>query len=949
MASIYALLVGINNYPISPLNGCINDVNAVDEYLKSTYSNQAGLTLKIKRITDQDPTQPTRDNIIAGFDHFNEAGDDDTCLFYYCGHGSFVPAPPEFWEEADMKSESFVCIDSRVSGGRDLLDKEMGYLIWKTMSKKKNTRMVVITDCCHSGTITRDIDRSGIRDRMMSDASEPVELENYLGFRSEIDGVKYYESKSVAGLDKPKAVFKQGNHIHISASRDNQTAKELSINGLLHGAFTYSLLKVLYAAKGQITYQDLVNRTGMLVRNIVSDQNPSLHINGTEEPGIRDQIFLTKTAIKPGSFLVYFDPKWKWCIKAGAIHGVSKGDDVAIEGIGNTVVSGTPGADFSTIEAVAGLEKNDDMFTGVITRQPNQPLDISFDPEFTGDKRQMIEKHFADSTRATSRIVEPGNGRFIIRNDESGAFITKPGSTMPLIKPIPIVSLQNVLFFAERIELVSKWFALQELNQSSFDNKPYRIDFYRGRIAGNYDVESFEKVKPGDDLNEFYYQEDDDKKWYQPAFKLSITNTGDVPLFISNAYLGFDYSVSTDFFDEIQLLAPGKESWLTFINDGKSEDTILLNLDDKFAKLGYLEISEYLKLFIATQQIDTDRLKQDGLEMPLMRSMDVKGRGVSSVSARKPSDAFKWAVETIGLKIIRPAAKTAISPGAATSLLSITIAPHQALKANVNMQSSAVAGRSAGAIPSPNAAKQNSYLQPFNLNSGTRSTDQVDILELTDVQQQASVTPENPLVLKTGHADVTDVVPVGFDAATGLYFPLGFGNATGDIIIETLPDPTAVTPLISSRSLTGSIKIYFQKILGKTLGLKYTYPRLAIATVNDDLSVNYNSDTGAVKAAVASATNIIVFIHGIIGDTESILKSVKTRFADTPLSQKFDLVLSFDYENLNTKIEENSALLKQRLADVGIADGSGKKITIAAHSMGGLVSRWFIEKLGGNQ
>ncbi|RYF99866.1 MAG: caspase family protein, partial [Chitinophagaceae bacterium] len=683
-------------------------------------------TLKIKRITDQDPTQPTRDNIIAGFDHFNEAGDADTCFFYYCGHGSFVPAPPEFWEEADMKSESFVCIDSRVSGGRDLLDKEMGYLIWKTMSAKKNTRMVVITDCCHSGTITRDLDRSGIRDRMMSDASEPVALENYLGFRSEIDGVKYYESKTVTGVGKPKAIFKQGNHIHISASRDNQTAKELSINGLLHGAFTYSLLKVLYAAKGQITYQDLVNRTGMLVRNIVSDQNPSLHINGTDEPGIRDQIFLTSTKVSAGTFLVYFDPKWKWCIKAGAIHGVTKGDEVVIEGIGNTVVSGTPGADFSTIEPVAGLEKNDDMFTGIVTRQPNQPLDLSFDPAFTSEERPMIEKHFADSTRSTSRIVEEGKGRFIIRHDASGAYISKPGSETPLIKPIPIASVQNVLFFAERIELVSKWFSLQELSQSSFDTKPYRIDLYRNKVAGNYDTESFEKVKPGDDLYDFYYQEGEDKEWYQPAFRLSVTNTGDVPLFISNAYLGFDYSISTDFFDEIQLLAPGKENWLTFVNDESSQDTILLNLDDTYSKLGYPEISEYLKLFIGTQQIDTDKLKQDGLEMPLMRSADLKGRGVSTVSARKPADAFKWAVETLGFRIIRPSGKTSIAPGAATSLLSITIAPHPSLKASVGLQSSAITGRSASAIPSPNAAKQNSFLQPFNLNTGTRSTDQVD-------------------------------------------------------------------------------------------------------------------------------------------------------------------------------------------------------------------------------
>jgi pimeloyl-ACP methyl ester carboxylesterase len=63
----------------------------------------------------------------------------------------------------------------------------------------------------------------------------------------------------------------------------------------------------------------------------------------------------------------------------------------------------------------------------------------------------------------------------------------------------------------------------------------------------------------------------------------------------------------------------------------------------------------------------------------------------------------------------------------------------------------------------------------------------------------------------------------------------------------------------------------------------------------------------------------------------------------------YDLVLTFDYENLSTTIEENGRLFKQRLEAVGLGAGHGKTLDIAAHSMGGLVSRWFIEREGGNQ
>ncbi|NEO46139.1 MAG: caspase, partial [Moorea sp. SIO4A3] len=69
----------------------------------------------------------------------------------------------------------------------------------------------------------------------------------------------------------------------------------------------------------------------------------------------------------------------------------------------------------------------------------------------------------------------------------------------------------------------------------------------------------------------------------------------------------------------------------------------------------------------------------------------------------------------------------------------------------------------------------------------------------------------------------------------------------------------------------------------------------------------------------------------------------------TPLAELYDLVLTYDYESLNTSIVENAKLLKQRLQAVGLGENHGKILHIVAHSMGGLVSRWFIEREGGNQ
>jgi hypothetical protein len=80
-------------------------------------------------------------------------------------------------------------------------------------------------------------------------------------------------------------------------------------------------------------------------------------------------------------------------------------------------------------------------------------------------------------------------------------------------------------------------------------------------------------------------------------------------------------------------------------------------------------------------------------------------------------------------------------------------------------------------------------------------------------------------------------------------------------------------------------------------------------------------------------------LHGIIGDTQSIVPCAQEEikeFGDAKsLNNIYDLVLAFDYENLNTPIQELGQQLGQRLAAVGLGPNHGKTLHIVAHSMGG--------------
>jgi pimeloyl-ACP methyl ester carboxylesterase len=105
---------------------------------------------------------------------------------------------------------------------------------------------------------------------------------------------------------------------------------------------------------------------------------------------------------------------------------------------------------------------------------------------------------------------------------------------------------------------------------------------------------------------------------------------------------------------------------------------------------------------------------------------------------------------------------------------------------------------------------------------------------------------------------------------------------------------------------------------------------------------------------VSDAQRILLYVHGIIGDTRDMAASgYRPKPIRHPaleaIATRYDLVLTFDYENLNTSIEANARSLKERLKQIGLDAGHSKTLHVVAHSMGGLVSRWFIEREGGNE
>jgi pimeloyl-ACP methyl ester carboxylesterase len=89
----------------------------------------------------------------------------------------------------------------------------------------------------------------------------------------------------------------------------------------------------------------------------------------------------------------------------------------------------------------------------------------------------------------------------------------------------------------------------------------------------------------------------------------------------------------------------------------------------------------------------------------------------------------------------------------------------------------------------------------------------------------------------------------------------------------------------------------------------------------------------------------MLLIHGIIGETLGMASGLGPAGAD--LTAETDVVLALDYENLDTAIEVTGRDLASALSRIGIGADGGPRLTVLAHSMGGLVARCFLERQGG--
>jgi len=307
---LYALLVGINDYPapVPKLRGCINDITNLKRFINTYFST---FEPEIEELKD---SEATRQNLIDKFrTHLCQATENDTVLFHYSGHGSRELPAPEFRNFfAENRAETLVCYDSRLQGGYDLADKELAVLISEVA--QKNPHIVVVLDCCHSGSGTRDFtEEISAVSRQSNDRTDPRSLSSYL------DGWYEKQYSELNKFDIPAA-----KHILLSACDRLETAKETAKG---NGVFSHTLLEVL-KRNTQLNYAKLFQEVRLKILDLSMSQTPQVEAVEGFDPYTK---FLEGSAWgEAEKNEVYFQSE-NWYINFGAAQGLDSHKEFEFE------------------------------------------------------------------------------------------------------------------------------------------------------------------------------------------------------------------------------------------------------------------------------------------------------------------------------------------------------------------------------------------------------------------------------------------------------------------------------------------------------------------------------------------------------------------------------------------------------------------------------------------
>ncbi|MFM7234623.1 MAG: caspase domain-containing protein, partial [Flavobacteriales bacterium] len=258
----YALLVGVGNYltpaecadksqvampdGIKPLRCPTNDVQLFQSVLNEKFALADGGAMVLLH------EKATRTAVIDGLRAYaDRCRPEDTFVFYYSGHGAQLKNSKS--TEVDKMDEVLLPYDA-VLKGKLIRDKEIRDLL--SAITAKGTEVIALFDCCHSGSMTRDVTYE-------SKAIPTIEAE-----------IEWSAPSAVRGDDNKLVVFS-------AAQSDELATARADAEGRMTSLFTQGLVSALKKAKGNESLDQMLNVCQQYMDDLKVVQHPVLDANAT--------------------------------------------------------------------------------------------------------------------------------------------------------------------------------------------------------------------------------------------------------------------------------------------------------------------------------------------------------------------------------------------------------------------------------------------------------------------------------------------------------------------------------------------------------------------------------------------------------------------------------------------------------------------------------------------
>lgn len=1002
--TLYATIIGIDNYPQTPLYGCTRDALNIDLFLRQWCEQQKRKLIydpayflspgkvgearlekyKSERNYKIDYQQASFENITTkAFAHLKSAKEGDYCLLYYSGHGSQTDAPEEFqYAKSDRKNETLVCVDSRDAknpDARDLIDKEIAFLLWDALKDKK-VHCLIIMDSCHSGNNTRSF-TEGVQYRHIGSSRNKIPLEKYLGY----DTHQSFYKKEGGQVSFPIA-----DYVHLAAALDFEKAQESEDGGL----FTSKLVEVLRSGGTAKSYRDLMQQVVIAVHNRNVAQTP---VAFSADDKNLDLGFLQqdRIAFRP-VYEVRFDiSNALWKLYAGSMDGLSSdgttgATTIRIAGSEKEIPVIKVYADFSILDEtqMSGFDKTKEDYQAVLASTAAKKLKVGI------SKGLAKENALLNALKEAAKKIKPifldvafdsGNGvpDYLIQvTDENYFVLTAADGAVPLFR-----REKDAFSFLNNTESVAKWINTSDLfNENSIYRKEdfvFKIEKIEGQTLKLQTLDlvkgTEQDVKPEEEIVLSY------RDGKQPAFRFSISIAADSNLqkcFIGALYLDSKYGISHELIPAgTSLLKGGTPVYLKTILNNFETKTLPLVIDKNYRNYNINEITAFLKIFVSDNPLNLEKFNQEALELDDAVSKKFRGSDQFQIDPSQDSvvKEAEWNVFTNRIRIVGPAKEKNLEATEVADFTAFQVTVPEGISAKAvavtgddlqkKIQSTSMRSADSEADQLKYEVIPPDYIwgdtlvdeTPFASGLNPSSNNGIVMLEILPPGDQPVKIPEGkeieikitPPAAKTRSAESTDleetIIPFGFDDEAGIWFPLGYCDENGTIHIQELPPPTAgrisdtTAPL--TRSLGSSIKMFFKKIFRRNDRLN----TLALYSFNDNGSWKERTqDPTEMNAILKKKPNAkaALLIHGLTGDTRHIVTSLKDM---KDLDSMLDYVLAFDYENLSTPVTDVAASLRRDLETAGFGTTGAPSLTIIAHSQGGMVARWLVEKENGNR